>query len=111
MEAYPLVVVAFRNCLDPSRTRGSPMEKQTALGLGEMPVITRALYGSAAVLALLIGAHAATGAVQYMAGSAGDLRAAFAPDGVMGVLLAGLAGVGWLGQRLARRKQRTTAPA
>jgi hypothetical protein len=109
MEAYPLVVVAFRNCLDSSRTRGSPMEKQTALGLDEMPVITRAFYGSAAVLALLIGAQAAHGARHTPRRFRRGLGAALAPSAVMGAVIVALVGVGWLVQRVVRRK-RTTAP-
>ena len=87
------------------------MAKHTALDLDGMPVITRALYGSAAVLALLVGAQAATKAVGCVADSACDLGAALAPDAVIGVVVAALAGVGWLVQRFSRRQQRPTASA
>ena len=86
------------------------MRKRRLLGFDEVPVITRAFYGSAAVLALLVGVQAATKAVGCVADSVCDLGAALAPTAAMGVLIAALVGVGWLVQRLARRRQRTTAP-
>ena len=86
------------------------MRKWRAVGLDQTPVITRAFYGSAAVLALLIGAQAATKAGGCVADSVCGLGAALAPNAAMGALLAALVGVGWLVQRLVRRKQRTTAP-
>ena len=75
----------------------------------EMPFVTRALYGSAAVLALLVGAEAVTEAVRRAAGSLGQIAAALVPDAAMGGLLVAMVGAGWLVKHLSHRERAMAA--
>jgi hypothetical protein len=85
-------------------TRSAPHQRD------ETPFLTRALYGSATLLALLVGARATTEAVARLADRGATLWTTLMPDVAMAGVVGLLVGVGWLIHRVSARP-RAAAPA
>ncbi|MBM3497906.1 MAG: hypothetical protein FJX74_04465 [Armatimonadetes bacterium] len=85
------------------------MKQRTAV-FEEVPVATRALHGSASVLALLVVAHAVTSGARLVGEAWHTIGAALAPDLLMGAVVAGFVLVGAAVRRM-RERRLTARPA